>query len=75
MEMVTTISECPLNSFADVMFASGSYDGNVSVWSLSEKSPIFSFECSNVNRGLIRGKYGVFTGTRGPNFCSSTETR
>lgn len=75
MEMVTTISECPLNSTQEVMFASGSYDGNVSVWSLYEKSPVFSFECSNVIDRLLREKFGAFPGTLGANFCSSIVTK
>lgn len=46
--MITTISECPINSKDDVLFASGCYDGTVAIWDVYEKNTIFSFECSNV---------------------------
>lgn len=64
--MVTCISECPLNSKNGILFASGCYDGNISVWDMEERNPIFSYECSNVQFRLFRGKYGACVGIQEP---------
>jgi len=46
-EAVTSISECPLSNMNDCLFASGSYDGTLKIWSLHETEALYSMETSN----------------------------
>lgn len=71
--MVTSISECPLNKGNDILFATGCYDGNLAVWDLEERTPVFTTECSNVLVILFRGKFGVSVGIQEPSSFLSTE--
>ena len=41
-EAITCIAECPLGNQEECLFASGSYDGTISIWSLNQKQPIYS---------------------------------
>ena len=46
-EAVTSISEYPLSNMNDCLFASGSYDGTLKIWSLYETEALYSMETSN----------------------------
>jgi WD40 repeat protein len=46
-EAVTCLAECPLNSSEQCLFASGSYEGGLAVWSIGQKQAVFRMEASN----------------------------
>lgn len=36
-EAITALAECPLGNNEECLFASGSFDGTLSIWSINEK--------------------------------------
>ena len=40
-EAITCISPCPLNNNEECLFATGSYDGTLKIWSINEQKPIY----------------------------------
>jgi WD40 repeat protein len=44
---ITSIKDCPINSQTGVLFATGSYDGYVKIWSTTELNSIYDEEVSN----------------------------
>lgn len=46
-EYVTAMAECPLIEEEECLFATGSYDGNVAIWSLNSLDKIYNFEAAN----------------------------
>lgn len=40
-EAITCIAECPLGNESESLFATGSYDGTVAVFSVNRKEPLY----------------------------------
>lgn len=44
---ITALKNCPINKNGEVLFASGSYDGYIKIWSTKDLNPIYEEEVSN----------------------------